>query len=97
MWLFIQFIFLSAEALGIKDSVPAYLKPDLQSKDLLTGVGFASSGSGIDPLTSSTLVTILYLYLLNKLSVVTFDRIKIWTKIKLFGFCQKYFYRFHLI
>ncbi|KAK4600043.1 hypothetical protein RGQ29_009917 [Quercus rubra] len=33
---------LIAEALGIKDN-------------LLTGVGFASSGSGIDPLTSSTL------------------------------------------
>ncbi|KAM3758722.1 hypothetical protein ACB098_01G066700 [Castanea mollissima] len=28
---------LIAEALGIKDTVPAYLKPDLQSKDLLTG------------------------------------------------------------
>uniref|UniRef100_A0A7N2KT67 Uncharacterized protein n=1 Tax=Quercus lobata TaxID=97700 RepID=A0A7N2KT67_QUELO len=46
---------LIAEALGIKDIVPAYLKPDLQSDDLLTGVGFASGGSGIDPLTSSTL------------------------------------------
>ncbi|XP_050247638.1 GDSL esterase/lipase EXL3-like [Quercus robur] len=45
----------SAEALGIKDIVPVYLKPDLQSKDLLTGVGFASGGLGIDPLTSSTL------------------------------------------
>ncbi|KAL4636728.1 hypothetical protein ACB092_03G029300 [Castanea dentata] len=42
-------------ALGIKDTVSAYLKPDLQSKDLLTSVGFASGGSGIDPLTSSTL------------------------------------------
>ncbi|KAM4118965.1 hypothetical protein ACJW30_03G023400 [Castanea mollissima] len=42
-------------ALGIKDTVSTYLKPDLQSKDLLTGVGFASGGSGIDPLTSSTL------------------------------------------
>ncbi|KAM4108121.1 hypothetical protein ACB094_03G021600 [Castanea mollissima] len=46
---------LIAEALGIKDTVPAYLKPNLQSDDLLTGVGFASGGSGIDPLTSSTL------------------------------------------
>nr|POE95069.1 gdsl esterase/lipase [Quercus suber] len=46
---------LIAEALGIKDTVPAYLKPDLQNDDLLTGVGFASGGSGIDPLTSSTL------------------------------------------
>ncbi|XP_075639928.1 GDSL esterase/lipase At1g73610-like [Castanea sativa] len=46
---------LIAKALGIKDTVPAYLKPNLQSKDLLTGVGFAAGGSGIDPLTSSTL------------------------------------------
>ncbi|XP_030933762.1 GDSL esterase/lipase At1g73610-like [Quercus lobata] len=45
----------SAKALGIKDIVPAYLKPDLQSKDLLTGVGFAFGGLGIDPLASSTL------------------------------------------
>jgi len=97
LWLFIHFIFLSAKALGIKDIVPAYLKPDLQSKDLLTGVGFAFGGLGIDPLASSTLVTILYFYLLSKLSVVTFDCIKVWTKIKLFGFYQKYFYRFHLI
>ncbi|KAM3752471.1 hypothetical protein ACB098_03G021500 [Castanea mollissima] len=43
---------LSVEALGIKDAVPAYLKPNLQSDDLLTGVGFASGVSGIDPLTS---------------------------------------------
>ncbi|KAM4122217.1 hypothetical protein ACJW30_01G066100 [Castanea mollissima] len=46
---------LIVEALGIKDIVPAYLKPDLQSIDLLTSVGFASGGSGIDLLTSSTL------------------------------------------
>ncbi|KAF3947817.1 hypothetical protein CMV_026106 [Castanea mollissima] len=31
---------LIAEALGIKDTVPAYLKPDLQSKDLLTGLQY---------------------------------------------------------
>ena len=63
LWLFTHFIFISAEALGIKDTVPAYLKPDLQNDDLLTGVGFASGGSGIDPLTSSTLVSIFYIYL----------------------------------
>ncbi|KAM3752472.1 hypothetical protein ACB098_03G021600 [Castanea mollissima] len=41
--------------LGIKDTMPAYLKPNLQSDDLLTSVGFASGVSGIDPLKSSTL------------------------------------------
>ncbi|KAL6212766.1 hypothetical protein ACLB2K_017984 [Fragaria x ananassa] len=40
------------EELGIKEYLPAYLDPDLQETDLLTGVNFASSGSGFDPLTS---------------------------------------------
>ncbi|KAJ4710160.1 GDSL esterase/lipase [Melia azedarach] len=44
---------LIAEGLGIKEIVPAYLDPNLQSKDLPTGVCFASGGSGLDPLTSS--------------------------------------------
>ncbi|KAL9429605.1 hypothetical protein AB3S75_031422 [Citrus x aurantiifolia] len=44
---------LLAEGLGIKETVPAYLDPNLQSKDLATGVCFASGGSGLDPLTSS--------------------------------------------
>lgn len=40
-----------AHELGIKDLVPAYLDPHLESEDLLTGVSFASGGSGYDPLT----------------------------------------------
>ncbi|KAL9413304.1 hypothetical protein AB3S75_041889 [Citrus x aurantiifolia] len=44
---------LIAEGLGIKETVPAYLDPNLQSKDLPTGVCFASGGSGLDTLTSS--------------------------------------------
>ncbi|XP_047328591.1 GDSL esterase/lipase EXL3-like isoform X3 [Impatiens glandulifera] len=40
-----------AEELGIKDIVPAYLDPNLQPKDLPTGVTFASGGSGWDPQT----------------------------------------------
>ncbi|KAL1542885.1 hypothetical protein AAHA92_19920 [Salvia divinorum] len=44
---------LIAEELGIKELVPAYLDPNLQPQDLLTGVNFASGGSGFDPLTSN--------------------------------------------
>ncbi|MBA0633800.1 hypothetical protein Godav_022090 [Gossypium davidsonii] len=42
---------LIAEELGIKDVVPAYLDPKLKPQDLLTGVTFASGGTGYDPLT----------------------------------------------
>ncbi|XP_074375322.1 GDSL esterase/lipase EXL3-like [Apium graveolens] len=42
---------LLAEELGIKDLVPAYLDPNLQTTDLLTGVSFASGASGYDPQT----------------------------------------------
>uniref|UniRef100_A0A0E0QUH3 Uncharacterized protein n=1 Tax=Oryza rufipogon TaxID=4529 RepID=A0A0E0QUH3_ORYRU len=47
-----------ASRLGLKDLVPAYLGTDLTDGDLLTGVSFASAGSGYDPLTS-TLVAVL--------------------------------------
>ncbi|XP_010477243.1 PREDICTED: GDSL esterase/lipase At1g20120 [Camelina sativa] len=40
-----------ADYLGIKPVVPAYLRPGLAKEDLLTGVSFASGGSGFDPLT----------------------------------------------
>ncbi|RVX03433.1 GDSL esterase/lipase EXL3 [Vitis vinifera] len=40
-----------AEALGIKELVPPYSNAALQLGDLLTGVSFASSGSGFDPMT----------------------------------------------
>lgn len=40
-----------AEELGIKELVPPYLDPTLSPGDLLTGVCFASGGSGYDPLT----------------------------------------------
>ncbi|XP_074330493.1 GDSL esterase/lipase At5g45960-like [Apium graveolens] len=36
---------------GIKDFVPPYLDPKLSMEELLTGVSFASAGSGFDPLT----------------------------------------------
>ncbi|XP_074378011.1 GDSL esterase/lipase EXL3-like [Apium graveolens] len=45
------FLIFSGEELGIKDLVPAYLDPNLQTTDLLTGVSFASGASGYDPQT----------------------------------------------
>ncbi|XP_059636744.1 GDSL esterase/lipase At5g45960-like [Cornus florida] len=37
---------------GIKDNVPPYLDPTLSLQELMTGVSFASAGSGFDPLTA---------------------------------------------
>ncbi|XP_068326003.1 GDSL esterase/lipase EXL3-like [Pyrus communis] len=42
---------LIAESVGVKKILPAYLDPNLKIHDLLTGVSFASGGSGYDPLT----------------------------------------------
>ncbi|KAL4012108.1 hypothetical protein IC575_029191 [Cucumis melo] len=36
---------------GVKDYVPPYLDPVLSIEDLMTGISFASAGSGFDPLT----------------------------------------------
>ncbi|CAK9148213.1 unnamed protein product [Ilex paraguariensis] len=40
-----------ASYLGVKDYVPPYLDPTLSIEELMTGVSFASAGSGFDPLT----------------------------------------------
>ncbi|KAL8168388.1 hypothetical protein V2J09_009887 [Rumex salicifolius] len=40
---------LTAEELGIKELIPAYLDPSLRMSDLFTGVSFASGSSGYDP------------------------------------------------
>uniref|UniRef100_A0A7N0SV22 GDSL esterase/lipase EXL3 n=1 Tax=Kalanchoe fedtschenkoi TaxID=63787 RepID=A0A7N0SV22_KALFE len=42
-----------AQALSIKELLPAYLDPNLQPADLLTGVSFASGGCGYDPVSSA--------------------------------------------
>ncbi|XP_071696508.1 GDSL esterase/lipase At5g42170-like [Rutidosis leptorrhynchoides] len=42
-----------AKALGVKEYLPAYLDPVLEDDDLITGVSFASGGTGYDPLTST--------------------------------------------
>ncbi|CAI8606616.1 unnamed protein product [Vicia faba] len=46
------------EELGIKEYLPAYLDPNLQPSELLTGVNFASGGAGYDPMTSQLEVAI---------------------------------------
>jgi len=44
--------------LGIKELLPAYLDPNITHQDLLTGVSFSSSGTGLDNLTAITLAVI---------------------------------------
>ncbi|XP_068646783.1 GDSL esterase/lipase At1g59030-like isoform X2 [Aristolochia californica] len=44
-----------ASYLGLKELLPAYLDPELKPEDLLTGVSFASAGTGYDVLTAETL------------------------------------------
>lgn len=41
----------AARYVGVKDYVPPYLDPSLGIQELITGVSFASAGSGFDPLT----------------------------------------------
>lgn len=54
---------ISAEELGIKEFVPAYLDTNLQAKDLATGVSFASGGAGFDPQTASLVVNFTDIYI----------------------------------
>ncbi|XP_047956646.1 GDSL esterase/lipase At5g45960-like [Salvia hispanica] len=42
-----------AKYIGLKEMVPAYLDPSLTIDELISGVSFASAGSGFDPLTPS--------------------------------------------
>ncbi|KAH9318082.1 hypothetical protein KI387_019851, partial [Taxus chinensis] len=44
-----------AEALGVKKAIPPYLDPHLTPQDLMTGVSFASAGTGYDNMTASIL------------------------------------------
>lgn len=46
----------AAEAFGVKELLPAYLDPDLQIQDLLTGVSYASGAAGYDPQTAEDAV-----------------------------------------
>ncbi|XP_059291134.1 GDSL esterase/lipase At5g45960-like [Lycium ferocissimum] len=42
----------TASYIGVKEFVPPYLDPALSLEELMTGVSFASGGSGLDPLTA---------------------------------------------
>ncbi|KAF7829551.1 GDSL esterase/lipase EXL3-like [Senna tora] len=53
---------LIAEALGIKDTLPAYLDPNLRNEDLSTGVCFASGGSGNDERANTIISNALFLF-----------------------------------
>lgn len=55
----------SASKFGVKKLLPAYLDPNLQLQDLLTGVSFGSGGAGYDPLTSEIAVNNFYVYISN--------------------------------
>ncbi|XP_027341164.1 GDSL esterase/lipase At1g20120-like [Abrus precatorius] len=46
------------ETLGIKGTLPPYLDPKLKVDDLLTGVCFASAGSGYDPVTARIILAL---------------------------------------
>jgi hypothetical protein len=60
-YLFIYYFCVCAvEELGIKELLPAYKDPTLQPKDLLTGVSFASGGTGYDSLTPKLVVGTFY-------------------------------------
>lgn len=41
----------AASYVGVKEFVPPYLDPSLSIKEMMTGVSFASAGTGFDPLT----------------------------------------------
>ncbi|PSS10198.1 GDSL esterase/lipase [Actinidia chinensis var. chinensis] len=47
-----QFFPPEASYVGIKENVPPYLDSTLSMKELMTGVSFASAGTGFDPLTA---------------------------------------------
>lgn len=70
-WFFVFPNFI-ADYLGVKPVVPAYLRPGLTQEDLLTGVSFASGGSGYDPLTPIVVVITSILWF-SKLSPSFFN------------------------
>ena len=71
---------MSVEELGIKELLPAYLDPNLKSQDLLTGVNFASGGTGYDPLTPKIAVhTHTHTYIYQSSFLINYDIMNIST------------------
>lgn len=64
----------AASHIGIKEHIPAYLDPNLTMQDLITGVSFASAGTGYDPGTAERNVRKL---MANKLSSIKFLNISL--------------------
>lgn len=52
---------VSAKILGIKKALPSYIDLNLEIKDFLIGVCFASIGSRFDPLTIELIILIITL------------------------------------
>ena len=71
--IFPSYVFVfSAEELGIKELVPAYLDPHLQPTDLPTGVSFASGATGFDPETPRLVVFTIFLSKLHFASLYNY-------------------------
>ena len=86
-----------AGSLGIKDTLPAYLDPNLRDQDLSTGVSFASAGTGNDDLTAQIqVIYILVHYFMYKLLITNIES---YAKLQLSGlyFNSMIFYIYVLI
>ncbi|KAK8692595.1 hypothetical protein V6N13_076052 [Hibiscus sabdariffa] len=51
--------------IGIKEYLPPYLDPNLSIEEMMTGVSFASAGTGLDPLTAQISVGISPFFFLS--------------------------------
>lgn len=54
-------VYGTASYLGVKENLPPYLDSTLSIEEMMTGVSFASAGSGYDPLTPRLSVTLISL------------------------------------
>lgn len=57
--------------MGVKELIPPNLGDGLQLDDLLSGVAFASGGSGYDPLTSKITVQFYFLELMSQYKLLS--------------------------
>lgn len=71
-----------SEYFGLKKYVPAYLDPNYGMKDFISGVNFASAGTGYDNTTSSVLVSFFFYFLFLRLIISHNYQLNITHKIK---------------